>query len=643
MSAFGEKVIAQAQAGVVTGTEQPLPPVNQESNHYPGENVEPQETIAEKDKDRNLVNGGSGGGRFSGSDQDHDHSTLPELHQKTQVPVDGYENEYKNDDLPDDEVQEGVREAQALTLTWTRPSLISAYVIMFLIYLVRAFEGSVTSNLGPYIVSGFEAHSLIPVISIVSGVMGAATYLTVARAVNVWGRLKGLLVLVILATIGMILSATCNNVATYSAAQIFYAIGFAGMIFCIDIITADTSSLKDRGLAYAYTSSPYIITAFAGPKASEGFYAKNWRWAYGAFTIILPVVAAPLLLILYVNKQKGKKNGLLPPKKRVDRTFLQHIIYYAVQFDIFGIFLIAGGLVLFLLPFSIVETFADSWKSPACIAMIVIGGVMLISFGFYERYLAPVPFIPWKLLVSRTVLGACLLDFFFIIAGSCYSSYYTSYLQVVYNVSISTAGYIDSASSVVNGIWLIGVGYLIRKTGYFKWLMWPSIAVYILFTGLLIYFRRPDQSVGYNVMCQIFIGLAGGALVILMQVAVLAAGNHNDSAALLALLSTFGNVGSAVGSSVSGAIWTHSLPNALMSRLPEETKDLFEEIYESLDVQLSYPIGDPTRTAIIEAYGVGQKRMLITGTCIMVITAFCVAAIKNIKVSEVKQVKGMLF
>ncbi|WRT67535.1 uncharacterized protein IL334_004507 [Kwoniella shivajii] len=556
---------------------------------------------------------------------------------------DKYDNQVKSEDKPDEDVQEGVREAEALTLTWTRTSLIVAYVFMFLIYLVRAFEGSITGNLGPFIVSGFSAHSLIPIISVVADIMGAVTYLTVARAVNVWGRSKGFVVLVALATIGMILSATCRNVATYAAAQIFYSIGFSGMIFCVDIITADTSSLKDRGLAYAFTSSPYIISAFGGSKAAEGFYASNWRWGYGAFCIILPVVASPLIAILFLHKHKAQKQGLLAPSQKIDRTVLQSLWYYAVQFDIFGIFLIAGGLALFLLPFSIVATFADSWKTPAIIVMIVVGGLMLISFAFYERYLAPVPFLPWNLLVSRTVLGTCLLDFFFIIAASCWQSYYTSYLQVVYDVSISTAGYINSASSVVNGVWLIGVGFLIRRTGYFKWLLWPSIALYIFGTGLLIYFRSPSQSVGYNVMCQIFLALAGGALIICMQVAVLAAGNHNDSAALLALLSTFGNVGGAVGSSISGAIWTHTMPQALASRLPAESVDLLNDIYESLDLQLSYPIGDPTRTAIIDAYAVGQKRMLIAGTCIMVVTLFCVAAIKNIKVSEVKQVKGVLF
>lgn len=104
------------------------------------------------------------------------------------------------------------------------------------------------------------------------------------------------------------------------------------MIFSVDVITADTSSMRDRGLAFAFTSSPYIITAFAGPKAAENFYDSNWRWAYGCWAIVLPVVALPLWWTLWSNKRKATKNGLLV-KKPSGRTWLQSTWFYIVEFD----------------------------------------------------------------------------------------------------------------------------------------------------------------------------------------------------------------------------------------------------------------------------------------------------------------------
>lgn len=105
------------------------------------------------------------------------------------------------------------------------------------------------------------------------------------------------------------------------------------MTFCVDIITADISKLKNRGLAYAITSTPYMITAFAGSKAAEEFYEKiNWRWGFGAFSIILPVVAAPLFFVIKSNLAKAKALGVVRTEKS-GRTLLQSIWHYVIEFD----------------------------------------------------------------------------------------------------------------------------------------------------------------------------------------------------------------------------------------------------------------------------------------------------------------------
>lgn len=132
-------------------------------------------------------------------------------------------------------------------------------------------------------------------------------------------------------------------------------------------------------------------------------------------------------------------------------------------------------------------------------------------------------------------------------------------------------------------------------------------------------------------------------MILIEQVAVLAAAKHEDYAAMLALLSVFGNVGGAVGSSVSGAIWTNTLPKKLQELLPADTVDLWEEIYESLDVQLSYPVGSPTRIAIQNAYAFSQRNMMIAGTAVMALSIGWVLMMRNIKVKNNKDVGKVLF
>ena len=71
--------------------------------------------------------------------------------------------------------------------------------------------------------------------------------------------------------------------------------------------------------------------------------------------------------------------------------------------------LICAGFSLFLLPFNLATYQAHKWQSGSIIAMIVIGGLLLIFFVIYEKLWAPKSFVPFELLKDRTVLGACVL------------------------------------------------------------------------------------------------------------------------------------------------------------------------------------------------------------------------------------------
>lgn len=105
------------------------------------------------------------------------------------------------------------------------------------------------------------------------------------------------------------------------------------MEFAVDVITADVSQLKNRALAYAFTSSPYIITAFAGPKVADEFNAHTgWRWAYGTFAIIFPIVAAPLYFVLKFNLSKARKGNAVT-KESSGRSFLQSVWFWVLEFD----------------------------------------------------------------------------------------------------------------------------------------------------------------------------------------------------------------------------------------------------------------------------------------------------------------------
>jgi MFS family permease len=269
--------------------------------------------------------------------------------------------------------------------------------------------------------------------------------------------------------------------------------------------------------------------------------------------------------------------------------------------------------------------------------------VLIVAFGFWERFGARVPYVPFELLSSPTVLGACLLSAVLFIGYFCWDGYYYSYLQVVHGLSIADAGYVSNIYNIGSCFWAIVVGALIRYSGRYKWLAWCALPVQCLGGGLMIHFRQPNTGIGYVVMCQIFIAFAGGTLVICEQMAVMAVAEHSQVAALLALLSLSSSIGAGIGSAVSGAIWGNTLYAKLLELLPADALDMADAIYGDLETQLSYPMGDPVRTAINEAYGITQQRMCIAGTAVLALGYVGVAMWKDVRVKDFKQVKGTVF
>ncbi|KAI0163760.1 putative MFS siderophore iron transporter [Pestalotiopsis sp. NC0098] len=541
-----------------------------------------------------------------------------------------------------EDVQRGVQHVEAVTLTWSKKTLYAVFFNIWLLYFVNAMQSSILSNLIAYATSDFASHSLLPIIYVVSDAMTAAVYIPLSKTLDVVGRAEGFAVMAVFATLGLIMLACSNGITLFCAAYVFYNIGFSGMTYCIDVITADASTLQNRALAFAFTSSPYIITAFAGPKAAEDYYYNiSWRWGFGTFAIIFPFVAAPLFFILKYNLRKAMKEKIVTTD--TSRPWLQRMWGYVLDFDVVGVLLFSIGLVVFFLPFDLAADQPDGWNTGWIIAMIVVGFMMVFAFAIWEWKFAPSPMLSLTYMTDRTVIGACLLDATYQISYYCWAYYFTSFLQAVNDLSIAEAGYVSHTFDVVGGVLLLIVGFLIRRTGRFKWLLYIAVPLYIFAQGLMIYFRRPNQGVGYLVMCQVFISVGGSIFILVEQLAILAAVDHQHVASALAVLNVVGTLGGAIGSTICGAIWTNTFQAALEMYLPSDALADIDDIYEDLDTQLSYPIGSPERTGIQEAYGYAQTRMLTAGCAIMALSLFWIFLFRNIDLKKHPQTKGVVF
>jgi MFS family permease len=502
-------------------------------------------------------------------------------------------------------------------------------------------EGT-TNNLATFVTSDFSAAPLTATTTIFSSLIGGLFRLPLAKIIDLWGRPQGYLLMVLSMTLGLVMMAACKNVETYAAAQVFYWLGYDGLLYIINVFIADTTHVKNRGLMFAWAFSPYIITAWInGHIASAFLYGPGYRWSFGAFAIIMPFVCLSLWVLLVINYRKAEKLGVLPERKASGRTRWQSFKHYVIEFDIIGVLILCTGLALFLLPFNIYSYQTEGWKAPIIICFLVFGFLLIVGFGFYEKYVAPVSFIPFELLKDRTCMGA------FIMAGSVFISFYlwdsylSPFLLLVNNLDVTNASYVLSIYNVGSCAWSFVIGWAIRQTGRVKWIaVYFAVPFTILGAGLMIAFREPDSKVGYIVMCQIFIAVAGGGITITEQVAALAATSHQYIAVVLAVENMFSSVGGAIGSSIAVAIWTGVFPKKLAEYLPAEEQANLTSIYGSTTIQLQYAVGTETRDAIVRSYGETQKLMLIAATAVLIIPWIAAMCWRDINVKTIKQTKG---
>ncbi|KAL2433820.1 MFS siderochrome iron transporter 1 [Exophiala dermatitidis] len=520
---------------------------------------------------------------------------------------------------------------------WSTRDLTVLITAIWVITFTTGFQMQVMSPLLPYVYSEFRAHSLIPTASIVSSVVGAVLRLPVAKMLDVWGRALGFGLALLVLTLGIIMMAACDNVVTYCAASVFFFAGYDCMSYVLFVVIADHFSLKTRGIMFGLYNSPWLITTWIGaPVATHFLHGAGWRWAFGTFSIVVPISGLPLLALLIWSDRRAKRWSAASAPA-ITRTPWQSLKYYWVEFDCIGILLLAAGFSLFLLPFSLYTRQSEGWQSPMIICMIVFGGFAIILFGFWEKYLAPKSFIPYPLLKSRTVIGGSVSYAQTYLVYYCWTSYFTSSLQVVQGETVTNAGYIYNIHNIGWCVAGIAAGAFIKVTGRYKWLaLFLGLPLQLLTTGLMIYLSKPNSKTGSIIAVQVFLSLGDGIIYMSAVIAVMAAIDAEHIATVLALYNMIGTTFQAVGATISVAVWTKSFPEYLAKNLPASAQSNLMAIYSDITTQLSYPKGTPERVAIDLSYSQAMEKLFITGTCIILVGVISTVVWRDIRVSREK-------
>ncbi|EGX89574.1 siderophore iron transporter mirB [Cordyceps militaris CM01] len=540
-----------------------------------------------------------------------------------------------------EDFQEGVRRVRAITTIWTTKTLWSMFALLYLISFVDYLQNALDYALSPYITSMFQSHGLLNIGGILSTIIGACTPLALAKVIDIWGRVEGFVFMLVVCVVGMIMKAVSQNVTTYVAAHTLYWTGHLGIRYVMGVMIADMTSLKNRMIFIGFSNTPRIASAFAGPALGKLFYEQvNFRWAFGAFTIILIASCLPALALMQSMFRKATKQGIIEKREASGRTVWQSVKFYMVEFDILGISILMFGLSFLLLPFSLVSRAPQKWATPYIIAMLVLGVILLPLFYVWEAKFAPKQFLPFHYLKQGTIIGSSLLVALMYLSTFCWNTYFNSYLQVVHRQQIDTAGYILNTYMLTAAFFAPVFGFLISYTGDFKWTAYSGVPIMLLGTALLIPYRSPDAPIGMLVFTQFLVGLGSQIFSTCSTIAIMAPVTHQYIAAVNAIGGLFGGVGASIGIAIAGAMWNNMIPEQLSQRLPDEMKANASTIFGDMRVQIAFADGTPERDAVVGAYAHVMRLMVIVGAAFMPLCLLCVFSWKNINVRKIEEEQG---
>ncbi|CEJ92419.1 hypothetical protein VHEMI08073 [[Torrubiella] hemipterigena] len=508
---------------------------------------------------------------------------------------------------------------------WSTVTKYCTVVGTYVMILVVSLRATVALTLTPYMTSDFGAHSLIPLTNLLAYVVSAVVQLPLSRVISHSGHVYTLIAIVLVDTLGLVLLATCRTVEWYAAGFVMFETAFGGLTYILRLLIIDTVKKQHQAVAFGLTTVPYLITPFAGPPMAQAFLeGPGWRWAYGSFAIVMPVFGIAMVIVLVIGERSAKRQTVHKSK-----LLWARVVDYMIEIDVVGLILCCVGIGMLLVCITVATAGLIHWNSSAFISMLAISIDLLVTLVGYERSLASQPFVTPGILSDRCALGATLAISGQHMSYGIWFSYFTSYLQVVFYQSIRNAGYISNIYLLGWGISAGVAGLILHYTHRFKLVTAMSIAGTILSTGLILYCSKPGSSISGLIGCQVVFSISAGFISVSMMMGVLHKAKPGENPMRMALFFMISLLFSALGSTVSTAIWRNVLPGTLDRHLPEGLKNQATKIAGSIVVQLSYPRGSVGRDAIILAFAEAWRSLMIAGTSVLGLSVVGVLAMKE--------------
>lgn len=557
----------------------------------------------------------------------------------------------------------GVRRAEILAAQATSiPKLVFLYFSIFVFCFSFALDANLRRTFIGYATNDLGQHSLLSTISVVSSVVGAASQPTYARLSDVFGRVELFGVALLSFVVGTVLQSQAKSVEILAAGTVFYRMGYSGLLVMIKIIVADTSTLNWRSVALIIPQSPYVIITWAAGNAASSLLASHpWTYAIGIWAFIVPLAGIPFFVSIIYMRFKACRTEewrLLLQEEKDSRAEANAAIrarqeqldsattnklglkmklwatrtkYRSVELfwlvDLVGIFFIICIWGFILVPFTLAGGAKKTWGQAKIIAPLVIGFALIPFFIWWEQLWARHPLFPLRLLKDRGIWSCLLIALLFNTIWMLPNGYMYPVLVVGMRASVTAAQRITSLNTFVAVLVGQAVGLIITRVRRTKAFIMIGCCLWFISVGLFYHFRGSNDGIRSEyflngVIAGVCVWGAGtGFFSYNIAVLILSCTNHEYMAVIIAMVFSLYNIGNAIGSSISGAIWTQMMYGKIEHQMELQNvnttlaKLAYDKPYAFIK---TYTWGTPARTAVALAYAEVQRNLCIAGLALCV-------------------------
>ncbi|KAL8742587.1 MAG: hypothetical protein Q9190_004957 [Brigantiaea leucoxantha] len=468
---------------------------------------------------------------------------------------------------------------------------------------IAAIDSTLIATLSSPISNSFNSLSLLSWLASSYFIANAALQPLSGRLTDILSRRTGLIYSNIFFAAGNLICGLAKTEIIMIFGRFIAGMGGGGMFAISTFVGSDLVPLRRRGVWQGFGNISYGVGAALGG-VFGGWINDVWNWRI-AFLVQVPLTVISGVAIFFTVRI---------PVKHTDKSAWKRI-------DFLGAITLSSTLILLLLGLNSGGN-SVPWSHPLVLTTLPLSVVFLLLFIYVESNHASEPMIPVRLLLDRTVLSACLTNWFGTMSQFAILFYGPLYFQSVKELSAQEAG-ARLVPMAVGALGSVATGLIMRWTGRYYFLSVCVMAVFVAASVAISTFNVATPA-WEPFVALFFAGLGYAGMLTVTLLALIAAVDHEHQAVITSASYAFRSTGSTIGITITSAVFQNVLKRDLWRKLGdrEGAAEVISRLRDSVDEIKKLP---PDWKSDVKGVYMDALRGVFLTTLGMVVLSFLVS------------------